>query len=131
MQVVRIIGVWLITLLCWSWYGGRGSSDGFRVMFMVFGLFMTIPVLIALAIACLIETALVLHESRALAISVGPVMGLIVPLLLTAADRNKTIGDAVQLFPITLGAGVLWAVTFPLLRRNRLRQIDDDNVDSS
>ena len=129
--IIRIAGVWLIMLVSLSLFiGGYGDFGWFVGMFYIIGLFMTVPAIITLAIAAIIETTLIRFGLWALAFTVGPIaIGVGVPgaLHLFALSNGKSGGGIYyKLVPITMPFGILWSLS--LLTHffaTRLRQTAD------
>ena len=128
MRFLRILIVWIVTLALFSLLAGSGS--GFMFIFFMYGFVMTIPALIALTVTSLVEDRVAKMESTAALLAVGPVMGLVVPVVLFAIAPNKGNAAAAMplLFLLTLGAGLLWMASVPLRRPRVPHALDHDTV---
>lgn len=120
MQILRVIGVWLVALSLTSLL--VGGAKGFLVIFLIYGMFMTLPALGFLALTLAIERVLIRRDRPVMAVALGPVMGLIVPaaLFVIAPNKGNALSAVSMLALITVGTGLLWALTY-LLMKHRYR----------
>jgi hypothetical protein len=126
MQVLRILGVWLVALSLTSIV--FGGVKGFLFIFLIYGMFMTLPAFAVLAIALTIEGVLVRRNYPFMAMALGPVIGLVVPIVLfiIAPNKNNALSAASMLVWITVGTGLLWALSYLWVsRRSRFRQAEE------
>lgn len=126
MQVLRILGVWLVALSLTSMV--FGGAKGFLLVFLIYGMFMTLPALAVLTITLTIEGVLVRRNHSLMAMALGPVIGLVVPIVLfiIAPNKNNALSAASMLVWITLGTGLLWALSYLWVsRRSRFRQAEE------
>ena len=72
MQVLRILGVWLVALSLTSIV--FGGVKGFLFIFLIYGMFMTLPAFAVLAIALTIEGVLVRRNYPFMAMALRPVI---------------------------------------------------------
>lgn len=118
--ILRIIGVWLTMLTVASLIGG--GADGFVMVFMLAGFFMTVPALILLAIASALERGFAKAGHRLAAAFSGIVVGMLVPVGLYAIAPNPENAKQALFFiaPLCLGSGILWSLTsIPVLFARR------------
>lgn len=129
MQLFRIIGVWLVALSLTSLL--FGGVKGFLFVFLIYGMLMTLPAIAVLAITLAIENALIRRGHPAMAIVLGPVIGLIVPILLfiIAPNKSNALSAASMLVWITVGTGLLWAVSYLWVSRRSQLQLAEEKSD--
>lgn len=126
MQFLRILGVWLIALSLVSLLFGGGK--GFLFVFLIYGMFMTLPALAVLATASLIEGVLIRRSHPVAALALGPVIGLVVPalLFLIAPNKSNAMSAMGPMAFVTLGTGLLWALSYLWCSRgSRLQQTEE------
>jgi|GEM_PF-2630503 len=117
MPILRIVLVWLISLSFVSLLFGR--IEGFLFVFLLYGLFATVPALVALAIASAIEGALVRRGRSIAALAVGPAGGFVIPALLVivAPSKRNAMAAVDQINFIALSTGMVWALSYLWLSR--------------
>ncbi|GBH29103.1 hypothetical protein [Sphingobium xenophagum] len=122
MQFFRILGVWLVSLSLTSLL--FGGLEGFIFVFLVYGMFMTLPALAVLAITLMIEGILIRRGHPVITVALGPVIGLVVPvaLFIIAPNKNNALSASKQLIWITVGTGLVWALSYLWVSRHSLFQ---------
>ena len=118
MVILRIAAVWLIALSLASLVFGGGEE--FLYAFLLFGLLLTIPAVVILAMTSAVEGVFVRQGHRAVAVALGPAVGLIVSalLFLRAANMDKVVSDLWPVALIAFGTGLLWAASYLLFSRS-------------
>ncbi|WP_157225195.1 hypothetical protein [Sphingobium yanoikuyae] len=105
-----------------------GGAKGFLFVFLIYGMFMTLPAFAVLAITLTIEGVLVRRNHPLMAMALGPVIGLVIPIVLfvIAPNKNNALSAASMLVWITLGTGLLWTLSYLWVsRRSRFRQAEE------
>lgn len=127
MQVLRILGVWLVALSLASLL--FGGTKGFLFVFLIYGMFMTLPAFAILAITLSIENVLIRRDHPVMAVALGPIMGLVVPVVLfiIAPNKSNAFSAATMLVWITVGTGLLWALSYLWVsRRFRFQSAENE-----
>lgn len=122
MRILRIISVWLVALCIASFSFGSGKY--FSVIFLTFGVFMTLPALAILTLLSTIESIGTRLGHPIASLAAGPIFGLVVPafIYLVPPNRDNAAEGLVLIGPITLVTGFVWAASyffFPHASRSR------------
>lgn len=118
MSFLRFVVVWLAALTIASAIAGK--DGGFVVIFTTYGFLMTLPAIIAFAAAAVIEKLLEKKIGKFSALS-GVLVGATVPLTLylIAPNKQNALSGMVFIAPISVGAGLLWSVSYFLVPRRK------------
>lgn len=113
-EVIRIVGFWPVCLTFISFYENRWKFSG--DVFVILGLFWTLPVLLLLGLAYGLESIVIKFKQPLLALPLGPIFGIIPSLLLPSAAQSGFGG-------IWFGIGLFWTLTsFPRIARAYSRE---------